>query len=283
MIKYLLAFLLLLWFNTPAFAQGDPEKTIVPLIYDGDVLEIPIATGEETRIIVGYPAKIGYDPSVASKTVSTKLLPSGIFISTNSPFDGDYGEIVSTDGTRVIPVRFVANDGVRNPPTRYRIIDRTVPVVQERKQVDRRAEFRATVSSVIPNSPGRRDGSNTIVDMVRFAAQSLYGAPRHRQVLSGVQQVDTDEDSYRLFSGASVKAKIIKSYRYGDLFVTSVKLENRLSKPYEVDPRTLVGHWRYAAFQTTNIIEPGDRGVLHLVSDKPFDHAFRTVVNWRKL
>lgn len=277
------ALIILLTLFVSVSIKAQEQREFVTLIYSGDILEIPIKTGVETRIVTGFEAKIGYSPAIAPKRVQTKLLPSGIFITATNKLEGEYAEIEATDGTQLIPVRLVSNDDVENAPTKYQIIDQTVKEVKITEPVDEKKEFRAVVRNVLGSGESESKSGNTIVDLVRHAGTDMFGAPRHRKILNGVQNVATSKERYRLLPGGKLKTKVVKSYRYKGLFVTTIEVKNISRNTVLIDPRKLIGHWLYAGIHDSNALNGGERGVIYLVSSVPFDEAINRVVNWRKL
>lgn len=280
-MKNLITIMLIL-FSATAIAEEKPTT----LIYDGDVLEIPIKTGVETRIILDFDASIGYDPSTATKGVSTKILPSGIFVKASNPFENDYAEIAENGGKgQIIPIRLISNDRVNNAPTKYKIVNTTIEQEKREEIIDIRKENRAIVKNVLPSTGTSKDNlsQNSIVNMIRFTASSLFGAPRHQVNLNGIEKVETIKEKYRLFSGGRIKTTVISSHRYQGLFITAIKIKNLSHHEYEIDPRKIIGHWLYAGLHDSSIIEGKENGVIYLISTTPFDEAISKVVNWRKL
>lgn len=279
----ILIILLTVFASSSLKANEELGQGFASLIYNGDILEIPIKTGVETRIVTGFEAKIGYSPAVAIYGVQTKLLPSGIFITSEKPLESVYAEIESTDDERLIPVRFVPNDDVENAPTKYRIIDKTIKVAEVEEPIDEKKKYRAVVRNVLGGNQNQSKSGNTIVDLVRHAGTDLFGAPRHRLQLNGVQRVATSKDRYRLLPGGKLKTKVVKSYSYKGLFVTTIEVKNISRNKELIDPRKLIGHWLYAGIHDSNSLGGGERGFMYLVSSVPFDQAIKKVVNWRKL
>ena len=278
-MKKIILLILISVFCGNSFAE---ESEFLELYYNGDILEVPIKTNTETRIVLGFVAEIGFDPSVGAKGVLTNILPSGIFITNSLAFEREYAEIREIGGLgRVIPVRFVSNDSDPNAATKIKIIDTTVKEEVAKKEIPQKVINRAKVRNILP-STGRNKKGNSIVKMIRFVSTSLFGAPRLQADDTNFKQVDTQHKRYRLFPGAKVRTTVLSSYEYNGLFITAIKVKNLSSYEYVIDPRTIVGHWLYAGMQDSTVIPGNGAGAIYLISSTQFDNAVNRVVNWRK-
>ena len=119
------------------------------------------------------------------------------------------------------------------------------------------------------------------VALVRHAAQTLYAPPRLIPRADRIVRAPLrSRDTVHLVRGAHVEALPIAAWRaqgpYGPLWVTAVKLRNRLERPVTLDPRDLRGQWRAASFQHARLSGAGastDTTTVYLVADRRFDQA----------
>ena len=112
------------------------------------------------------------------------------------------------------------------------------------------------------------------VSLTRFAAQQLYAPLRLLSSVPGIVRVPIQRDGVALVPGNSVDAKPLVAWRAGHLYITAVKLTNRLRKAQTLDPRSLRGSWLSAAFQHARLLPAGDESdttAVYLVSAQPFE------------
>lgn len=111
------------------------------------------------------------------------------------------------------------------------------------------------------------------VSLTRFAAQQLYAPMRLLSSVPGIVRVPVQRESVALVPGDTVEAQPLVAWRAGHLYVTAVKLTNRLGIAQTLDPRTLRGAWLSAAFQHARLLPAGDETdttAVYLVSAQPF-------------
>ena len=120
-----------------------------------------------------------------------------------------------------------------------------------------------------------RSAKHGYVSLTRYAAQQLYAPLRLLASMPGIVRVPVQQQSVALVPGNSVEALPLVAWRAGHLFITAVKLTNRVVQPQTLDPRTLRGAWLSAAFQHSRLLPAGndaDTTAVYLVSAQPF-HA----------
>ena len=111
------------------------------------------------------------------------------------------------------------------------------------------------------------------VSLTRYAAQQLYAPMRLLSSVPGIVRVPVQQHSVALLRGNGVAAKPLAAWRAGRLYVTAIKLTNRLAKAQTLDPRTLRGAWLSAAFQHSRLLpadSDADTTAVYLVSAQPF-------------
>lgn len=116
------------------------------------------------------------------------------------------------------------------------------------------------------------------VSLTRYAAQQLYAPARLVRNDPAIARVPIRTASaVNLVRGAGIHAQPLITWQSDSLFVTAVKLTNRLPHPVELDPRHLRGHWLAATFQHGRLFAAGDREdttTVYLVSPRPFAESF---------
>ena len=111
------------------------------------------------------------------------------------------------------------------------------------------------------------------VSLTRFAAQQLYAPMRLLSAVPGIVRVPVQQDDVALVRGNAIDAKPLAAWRGGGLYVTAVRLQNRLKTVQILDPRVLRGHWLTAAFQHSRLLPAGDEAdttAVYLVSAQAF-------------
>ena len=111
------------------------------------------------------------------------------------------------------------------------------------------------------------------VSLTRYAAQQLYAPMRLLSSAPGIVRVSVQQRSVALVPGNGVEARPLIAWRAGNLYVTAIKLTNRLAKAQTLDPRALRGAWLSAAFQHSRLLPAGDEAdttAVYLVSAQPF-------------
>jgi len=116
------------------------------------------------------------------------------------------------------------------------------------------------------------------VSLTRYAAQQLYAPARLVKRDPTIVRVPIRVDGpVALVRGAGIHALPLTTWQSGGLFVTAVKLTNRLNYPVELDPRHLRGRWLAATFQHGRLFAAGDREdttTVYLISPRPFAESF---------
>ena len=91
--------------------------------------------------------------------------------------------------------------------------------------------------------------------------------------LPGIVRVPVQKDQIALVPGHAIDAKPLAAWRGGGLYVTAVRLRNRLNIAQILDPRALRGNWLTATFQHVRLLPAGDEAdttAVYLVSAQAF-------------
>jgi len=113
------------------------------------------------------------------------------------------------------------------------------------------------------------------ITLTRFAAQQMYAPSRLLRNNPRIHRVPLNTpDNINLLRGGTVTATPIISWLGdGGLYITVVRLQNRVDQAQPLDPRELRGRWLTATFQHARLLPSGneaDTTSLYLISARPF-------------
>ena len=236
------------------------------VLWTGEPLEIQLDINRETRVILPRPVQVGLPPD-KSPLLTTQVLDNAVYWTAHSAFKPFRAVLKESDSNRVYLVDITASKNVSAPQViRVSAIDDDAD----------KAPSKPTVP--VARTPLLHGSHYGYVALTRFAAQQMYAPERLLKPLPGVVRVPLDTKPVRLFPGKRVDATPVVGWRSGKLFVTAVRITNRLRTPVVLDPRTVRGHFRTATFQHSRLFPKGDGAdttVAYLISDRPFGEALR--------
>jgi len=113
------------------------------------------------------------------------------------------------------------------------------------------------------------------ITLIRFAAQQMYAPSRLLRNDPRIHRVPLNTpDNINLLRGGTVTAKPLISWLGdGGLYITVVRLQNRVDQAQPLDPRDLRGRWLTATFQHARLLPSGneaDTTSVYLISARPF-------------
>jgi integrating conjugative element protein (TIGR03749 family) len=117
------------------------------------------------------------------------------------------------------------------------------------------------------------------VDLVRFAAQSIYAPDRLIKSLPGLRRVKVEKDPLPLVKGADLITEPMAQWvapTIPSLYVTAVRVTSNSLKSITLDPRLLRGDFLAASAQHTRVNpagEDGDTTTWYVISGQPFDEV----------
>ena len=250
----LVSVLLASWFLSAgaALAESAPQR----LIWDKQPLSVQLSVGDErmlhfpAAVSVGLPA--GLDRLLRAQTVN-----GTVYLLASAAFPKTRMLVREIDGGRVYLMDISAGES---------------------------GGFATPISIVVDGSvdsdirPGREDTRHVgYVGLTRFAAQQLYAPLRLLATEPGIVRQPVRQEPIGLVPGDAVTATPLAAWRFGSLYVTAVKLTNKLKKPQILDPRTLRGRWLAATFQHARLLPAGDEAdttAVYLLSSQPFEASF---------
>ncbi len=236
------------------------------LIYHGAPIQITLSVDTERRIVFDSAFEVGIDPQDA-EAFSPEIYDRNLLLTVHQPIRSRL-QIQMQNG-QIIPVDiFAVNARVSNQPIEI-VRQEVVDALNARKQNINQVPLNALHENRQNTSPG-------YVDMMRFAAQSMYAPERLIKSVKGATVIPVEKKPVRLMRFDLVSTEPVSSWQISGFFVTAVLIKNKHKAPVNLDPRLLLGNWRAATFHHRRIQEAGskfDQTALYLVSDQPFEEA----------
>jgi integrating conjugative element protein (TIGR03749 family) len=300
MIRRVLRLALILWAVGPAIGQAAPAPALsgaegLPPLPDplsgrtlpaGDPPErlawarVPLAitlpVGRERLVSFPVPVKVGLPLDLGPDRLRTQIVGGTVYWTALQAFKAQRVQVQAVDSGNIYLVDLAASQGAPALPPLEVALPETAP-----------GAITGFVGAALPAAgPGApafpppeppKPREQDYGTLIRMAAQHLYAPARLHQVPEGVQRAPAGGDpSPRLVRGFAVDATPLAAWRSGSLYVTAVKLKNRLDEPVDLDPRRLRGQWRAAAFQHGRLAPRGDlrdTSAVYLVSTQPYPEA----------
>lgn len=235
-----------------------PREVVDHVVWQNIPIRLVLPVGRERRIDFPTTVKIEWPRAVEDKTQRLQIRENGsVYWTAAAPFESQRVNVMTTTGeTYLLNVEARENASART----LVILDERFPT-QETK----------------PSKPKkRRTAPPDAVDLVRYAAQMLYGPRRVVKAVPGVTQIPIDTQDIPLYKGGALRTSPIAQWKAGALYVTAVRVTADSLEPVELDPRLLRGDWISATPQHSWVAESGgvgDTTAWYLVSDRPFEEA----------
>ena len=227
------------------------QKTPIP---------IGLSVGEERLVHFRGPVSVGL-PATLKSQLRTQTVNGTVYLKANAAFGSTRVMVREIEGgqTYLFDLSADTNSGATGGNTQ--------PIVVT---LD---ETRSTANHLRETN---HDAGFGYVSLTRFAAQQLYAPMRLLSSTAGIVRVPIQQQDVALIPGNAVAATPLVGWRAGRLYVTAIKLTNRLAHAQTLDPRTLRGAWLNAAFQHSRLLPAGDEAdttAVYLVSEQPFNAA----------
>ena len=239
-------------------ADRTPREVVDHVVWKNVPIRVILPVGEERRLDFPATVKIEWPRTVEEKTRRLQIRENGsVYWTAAAPFESQRVNVMTTTGeTYLLNVEARENASART----LVILDDRFPV-QEAKATQKRK---------------RKTASLDAVDLVRFAAQMLYGPRRVVKALPGMVQIPVDTQDLPLYKGGALRTSPIAQWKAGALYVTAVRVTSDSLESVELDPRLLRGDWISATPQHSWVAESGgvgDTTAWYLVSDRPFEEV----------
>ncbi len=244
-----MAALLLLVAQTSSAESTSPQR----IQWQKIPITIALRVGEERMVHFRAPVSVGI-PVTLESVLRTQTVNGTVYWMAKAAFGSTRVMVREIEGGQTYLFDLSASTNAEHSAAIVVFVDETTKSEQKLGETGQ----------------GTRHG---YVSLTRYAAQQLYAPMRLLAAVSGIVRVPVQQQSVALVPGNGVAAMPLAAWRAGQLYVTAVKLTNRLSKAQTLDPRTLRGAWLSAAFQHSRLLPAGsdaDTTAVYLVSAQPF-------------
>ena len=242
--------------------QGALATALQPIVWDRTPIGLILTVGQERLVQFPAPITLGV-PGSLPQSLRVQTVDDTVYLLAQQPFEATRVIARERDSGRTYVLDVTASaDGGQTPPLQITLAAEANP--PDRADGDGNASHDATAARI------------GYVTLTRFAAQQLYAPARLLGDLSGVAHVPIKPDSVTLLRGDTVEATPLIAWQADGLYLTAVKLTNRLAVPLLLDPRALRGAWLAATFQHNRLAKHGDEAdttVVYLISSVPFAAA----------
>ena len=241
--------LLLLAAQTSSAASMPPQR----IQWQKIPITIALSVGEERMVHFPVPVSVGI-PATLQTVLRTQTVNGTVYWMAKATFSSTRVMVREIEGGQTYLFDLSANSNGVDSAAIVVFVDDTTE----------------TEHRLGDSEEGARHG---YVSLTRYAAHQLYAPMRLLTAAPGIVRVPVQQQSVALVPGNGVAATPLAAWRAGQLYVTAVKLTNRLSKAQTLDPRTLRGAWLSAAFQHSRLLPAGsdaDTTAVYLVSAQPF-------------
>ena len=214
---------------------------------------IALSVGEERMLHFRAPVSVGLPATLGSR-LRTQTVSGTVYLMAKVPFGNSRVMVREIDSgqTYLLDLSASSISGHTQPITIY--LEETVNARPQTPDYDNR----------VKHDP---------VSLTRFAAQQLYAPMRLLSAVPGIVRVPVQQDQDALVPGNAIVAIPLAAWRGGGLYVTAVRLRNRLKIAQILDPRALRGNWLTATFQHARLLPAGDEAdttAVYLVSAQAF-------------
>ena len=219
-------------------------------------LSVVLSVGEERMLHFTVPVSVGV-PAGLDRLLRAQTVNGTIYLLANAAFPKTRILVREIDGGRVYLLDINAGEAGGHTAPITIVVDETMDA---------------------PAPSGREDTRYVgYVGLTRFASQQLYAPLRLLANERGIVRQPVRQEAIRLVPGDAVTATPLAAWRSGPLYVTAVRLTNKLKKARVLDPRTLRGQWLAATFQHARLLPAGDEAdttAVYLISSQPFESSF---------
>ena len=214
-------------------------------------LAVPLTVGQERILMLDEDVRIGLPSAIASK-LRVQSVGGTVYLRAAEAIPPTRLQLQSVKSGDIILIDIEARDGSES-------LEPVKIVAQAQASDVELAQGSAPVATPVP------------VVLIRYAAQNLYAPLRTVSPLPGVRRVPLSESNAfnTLLPTEQVSIKGLATWRYGDFWVTAVKIVNRGPAKVSLDPRHLQATLYAATFQHAYLGytgTPEDTTVAYLVT-----------------
>ena len=236
-----------------AFAESAAPQR---LTWKEQPLSVLLSVGEERMLHFPVPVSVGM-PVGLERLLRAQTVNGTVYLLANVAFPRTRILVREIDAGRVYLMDISAGEGGGHTAPISIVVDETIDAGARSGHED--------------------TGRVGYVGLTRFASQQLYAPLRLLATERGIVRQPVRQEPIRLVPGDAVAATPLAAWRSGSLYVTAVRLTNKLKKAQVLDPRTLRGQWLAATFQHARLLPAGDEAdttAVYLISSQPFESSF---------
>jgi len=254
----------------PAHVEEIDSRGPERVVWRKTPIAIPLIVGEERLIHFPESVSIGLPQSLTAR-LRSQSINGTLYLLARQSFESTRVMVRSENGGPLFVLDLsAALSSEERPPLP------DVQVVLDTSKVAAGSDGSDTDSA--ETTTGNRFSPWGYVALTRYAAQQLYAPERLVPNTPGVVAIPVQVAPVGLLRGGGVEAVPVAAWKAGLHYVTAARLTNHSAKAVILDPRELRGAWLAATFQHNRLLPSGsdeDTTVVYLISDRPFDVAFR--------
>lgn len=252
----LITFISSAWAETPAGAET--------ITWDKTPIALSLPVGKERMISFPGAVQPGLPRQLAS-ALRVQTVADTLYIKASEGFETTRMPVREIGAGRIYLLDLKGEEAAPTTPVRIAVAGEAAPEAS--------ATLRATAPASVGSAP-----DYGLMTLTRFAAQQVYAPERLIAPLAGVTRTPvTRTVSPQIFEGAFVEVTPLASWRSRNgLYVTALKLKNRLDRRFDVNPRRLRGEWLATTLHHRALGPRGaasDTTTAYVVSDKRFEEA----------
>ncbi len=259
-MKQLITLILTLYFISFRASYAQPEDRLEHRVWNKTPIHIVLPVGEERRI--DFPLSVELQVPASIKTMSERIqiTESGsVYWMASQSFKRQRVNAVTATGYSYILDIEARPKGHKHP---IAIVDERIPVEDSKT-----------------GKPAKQPYDYDYVDLVRFAAQSVYAPDRLIKDLPGVRRLEINADHLPLVKGGDLLTEPMAQWvasTIPSLYVTAVRVTSNSLNKTTLDPRLLRGDFLAASSQHAYVNAAGEQGdttTWYLISDKPLSEV----------
>lgn len=228
------------------------------IVWNKTPINIVLPVGTERRIDFPISIKLQVPASIQDKSKRIQVSESGsVYWLATKPFKS----------ARVNAITDTGYSYILNVEARKKAPDNPIAIIDNRIKTNKNQD---DVQSVF---------NYDYVDMIRFAAQSIYAPERLVKRLPGIHRVQVDTSPVLLVKGGDLITAPMAQWMAStvpSLYVTAIRVTSNSLKRIVLDPRLLRGDFLAASSQHGYVNAVGDDGdttTWYLVSSQPFNEV----------
>jgi integrating conjugative element protein (TIGR03749 family) len=229
-------------------------------------LAVPLVVGQERVLFVDRNVRVGVPPAIADH-LRVQSAGGAVYLRPNAPIEPSRLQLqdVSNGALILVDIEAKPADGHQAPLEPVRIVTDPLPTTHYGNTPASSTDEAPTTTAAAPAE------TPVPVVLTRYAAQSLYAPLRTVEPVAGLASANVRSDLPldTLLPTLPVRASALAAWRLTDYWVSAIRLTNRSSTGFALDPRALQGDFVAATFQHADLGPAGqstDTTVLYLVT-----------------